>query len=893
MPASSGRSFFSMLIEPGYISPAFRLSKKPRSKDHASPHLRGSRHRKRFRSPRCPTGGRRTRTQSHANQRQCASLDWSRGHSGSGGSLMHRFISRFVAAGALLFATGVQAQVVISQVYGGGGNSGATYRSDFVELHNNGTTTVNLSGWSVQYASSTGTTWSRTNLSGSIAPGGYYLIKEADGAGGTVALPTPDATGTIAMSSTTGKMALVSNQIALTGSCPLGGAVVDFVGFGTGANCSETAPTASLSNTTGALRRANGCTDTDNNNADFTIAAPTPRNTASPVQTCGPTLPILTISDASAPEGDGPGTSFSGNLIATLSAPAGPGGVSFTATATAGTATAGFPGDPNADFIPQDWGGVIPEGQTAIGFAVPVIGDTQVEPDETFIVTISNVTGAILGDGVGIGTILNDDVTISSIADIQGVGLTSPMTGAIVTTEGIVTARKFNNGFFLQSANDDGDPATSDGIFVFTSSAPPASAAVGNLVRVTGTVAEFTPSTNPNQLSITELVSVTSIQVVSSGNALPTPIELSAADFAAGSAPANAEKYEGMRVRIGSARVVEGADGNISESSANATTTGVFQVVLDGTARPFRETGIDVLDQFPIPPGKNPPRFDHNAERLMVRSRGQIGASALAVDVDTQVADMTGVMDYFSGTWALLPDVGSGTVSGGKTATAVADARYEDVTIGAFNLLRFFDEVNNSNGAPTLTAAALDKRLTKTSLAICDYLKAPDILGVVEVENLRVLGLLADRINATCPRAPQYMAHLVQGNDVGGINVGFLVSNRFVNTFGTHRVEVLEVTQYGKNTLLTNPNGSTSLLNDRPPLLLRVLVHQDNGASYPVTVIVNHLRSLNGVDDTTAGSSGWATEGDRVRAKRAQQAVFLADLVHQRQQANPGERIVL
>jgi Domain of unknown function DUF11 len=275
----------------------------------------------------------------------------------------------------------------------------------------------------------------------------------------------------------------------------------------------------------------------------------------------------------------------------------------------------------------------------------------------------------------------------------------------------------------------------------------------------------------------------------------------------------------------------------------------------------------------------------------MVRSRGQIGATALAIDADTTIDSIVGVMDYFSGVWAVLPDPGALTVSGGKPPLAVSDQRYEDVTIGAFNLLRFFDEVNDANGAPTLTAAALDKRLTKTSLAICDYLKTPDILGVVEVENLRVLGLLADRINATCINAPAYVPYLVQGNDVGGINVGFLVSNRSLGA--TNRVEVLEVTQFGKNTVLNNPDGSTSLLNDRPPLLLRAIVHQNNGATYPITVVINHLRSLNGVGDAGPGSNGWPTENARVSAKRSQQAVFLADLVHARQVADPNERIVL
>ncbi|HSB07899.1 MAG TPA: lamin tail domain-containing protein, partial [Blastocatellia bacterium] len=115
----------------------------------------------------------------------------------------------------------VPADLVISQVYGGGGNTGATLTNDFVELFNQGSTTVNLTGWSVQYLGSTGTgTWSVTPLSGSIAPGGYYLVQEAAGAGGTTPLPTPDAIGTIAMAAGAGKVALSSTTTAFSGACP-------------------------------------------------------------------------------------------------------------------------------------------------------------------------------------------------------------------------------------------------------------------------------------------------------------------------------------------------------------------------------------------------------------------------------------------------------------------------------------------------------------------------------------------------------------------------------------------------------------------------------------------------------------------------------------------------
>src|SRR5262249_4514297 len=111
--------------------------------------------------------------------------------------------------------------IVISQVFGGGGNSGAKFKNDYIELFNRGNATVDITGWSVQYASAAGTTWQKTDLTGSIPPGGYYLVQEAAGTGKGTALPTPNAIGNIAMSATSGKVALVNNGTLLTGSgCP-------------------------------------------------------------------------------------------------------------------------------------------------------------------------------------------------------------------------------------------------------------------------------------------------------------------------------------------------------------------------------------------------------------------------------------------------------------------------------------------------------------------------------------------------------------------------------------------------------------------------------------------------------------------------------------------------
>ena len=191
-----------------------------------------------------------------------------------------------IDAPSLVVVNAPSSGVVISQIYGGGGNATATYKNDFVELYNGSASAVSVEGWTVQYASSAGTSWQTTTLHGTIGSGHYYLVQEGAGAGGTASLPTPDASGGIAMSATTGKVALVSNGIALSGACPINvnSAIVDFVGFG-GANCFEgSAATATLANATAAFRNDGGRQDTNDNGADFgTPVAPTPRNSASPV----------------------------------------------------------------------------------------------------------------------------------------------------------------------------------------------------------------------------------------------------------------------------------------------------------------------------------------------------------------------------------------------------------------------------------------------------------------------------------------------------------------------------------------------------------------------------------------------------------------------------------
>jgi uncharacterized protein len=614
----------------------------------------------------------------------------------------------------------------------------------------------------------------------------------------------------------------------------------------------------------------------------------------------GVVTPTLNVSDVTLAEGDPPGTTTF-TFAVTLTSPAGAGGVTFDIATADGTAQDDNPAAEDNDYVAQSLTGQsIPMGSSGpYNFSVTVNRDTAAEPNETFFVNVTNITGANAGDVQGLGTITNDDVAITPIHDIQGPGASSPIVGSSVTTRGIVTGVR-SNGFFIQEPDAlvDADPATSEGILVF--GAPPPAAVVGALVQVTGTVTEFVPPQDPLQPPLTELSGATVVQL-STGNPLPAPIPLTATFPDPAGVHDQLERLEGMRVSVASLTVVGPTLGNVNETNATATSSGVFFGVVTGVPRPFREAGIQAPDPAPSGGGTIPPipRFDSNPERIRVDSDGLVGGPPIDAGTGAVVTGLVGPLDYSFRTYTILPDPGATIgVSGGPVATAVAVPTAQEFTVGTYNMERLFDTVNDpAIGEPVPTPAAFDMRLNKASLGIRNFLRMPDILGVVEVENLTTLQALAARISADALAAsqpdPEYDAFLVEGNDVGGIDVGFLVKTASVDGGTTPRVEVVEVQQELDGTLFVNPDASTETLNDRPPVRLNAIVHHPNGASFPVTVIVNHLRSLNGVNSEAAGTNGWPTEGARVRAKRLEQAEDLANLVQARQTADPTESIIL
>ncbi|HEX9930520.1 MAG TPA: DNA/RNA non-specific endonuclease [Pyrinomonadaceae bacterium] len=207
--------------------------------------------------------------------------------------------------------------IVVSQFYGGGGQGGAAYKNDFVELFNRGGAPVNLNGWSLQYASASGADWLVTNLpNATIQPGQYFLIQLGFNGTAGADLPAPDyiaplvagRTFVLNMATASGKLALVSTTVQLpAATCPVDSSIIDFVGYGDSATCFENVRTPNLSVATAGKRNANGCQDTDNNASDFTIAAPAPRNSQTAPNSCGNIGNVLAASGAANPNTISPG----------------------------------------------------------------------------------------------------------------------------------------------------------------------------------------------------------------------------------------------------------------------------------------------------------------------------------------------------------------------------------------------------------------------------------------------------------------------------------------------------------------------------------------------------------------------------------------------------------
>ncbi len=708
------------------------------------------------------------------------------------------FIALIAGAVALALetatASAASASVVINEVYGGGGNSGASYSNDFIELRNLSSSAVNLNGYSVQYASATGTSWQVTSLSGSIAAGGIYLVQEAAGTTPATALPTPQATGTINLSATSGKVALVSNTTPFanggaTGS-PSGTGLIDYVGYGT-ANQYETLPAPGLSNTTSAQRTG---ADTDNNASDFVADAPTP-------------------------------------------GAANTGGAGGCPTGT------GTPGDVKIDDITSD------------SWLSPYDGEK-----------VSNVAGIVTG----------------------------------VRTSGD------SKGFWIQDPNPDTNPATSEGLFVYTSSVPSCIAA-GDSVLVSGTVDNYDPegnraSTTTSDLTVTELDDPSTI-VLSHNNPLPAPIVLGPNTVPSPYAPdlgnANIEStpitptrsaldyyrsIEGMRVEVDNARVV-GPSGVFGSGSTLDSES--YLTTKPTEAQTFRG-GTELLGENLMPAGR-------------LEFVPDDGSNPSVSVGDVLNGATIGTIDYsdFGGFLIATTQVGSVGRSHEVTPTVVAPAPSSQLSVATYNV---------ENLAPTDPAskfAALGQDLVTN-------LGTPDIVAVEEVQDNDGEtddGVVAANVTITdlenaivAAGGPQYASEEIDpvndqdgGAPGGNIRVVYLYNPAVVSFVpgidgaGNATSATQVVSQNGQPALTLSP-GRIDPTNAAWDSSRKPLVGEFMFAGKPVFLIANHFVAKLG-DQDQDGRFQYPQQSSETQ--RIQQATEVHDFTQSILSVNPNANVVV
>ncbi|MEU3318461.1 endonuclease/exonuclease/phosphatase family protein [Streptomyces sp. NPDC006785] len=532
----------------------------------------------------------------------------------SGSVLLTGAVAAALAVTALPAAQAApSATAVISEVYGGGGNSGATLTRDFVELANAGSASFEVDGLSVQYlpgSPSAGSLWQVSPLSGAIAPGGRYLVAQATGAGGTVALPAPDATGTVAMGAGSGTVALVSGTSPLTcktaADCAADTRIVDLVGYGSAVVREGSGPVPGAS-ATASVARAASLADTDDNAADLAAGAPTPVNS---------------------------------------------------------------------------------KGETSGG------GQPPEEPGPTE----------------------PGDVRIH---DIQGTTRVSPLAGAAVTgVPGVVTGVRTSGsrGFWIQETAPDGDPRTSEGLFVYTGSTAPAVQA-GDMVLVSGKVAEYYPGSATQ--SITQITGPR-VTVLSSGNALPAPVVLDARSVPGRYVPTadggsiDPLPLEPKRYALDLYESLEGLRVQIADTRVTGATTKYDEiwVTVKPKENPTRRGGTLYASYE-----------DQNTGRLKVMSLDPAQSVPAANVGDVLKGRTTGVLDYASYGGYNLQATELGTHVDKKLRREVTrQQRKGELAVATYNV-------------ENLDAADDQAKFDTLAEGVAKNLSSPDIVSLEEIQD--------------------------------------------------------------------------------------------------------------------------------------------------------------
>jgi len=811
------------------------------------------------------------------------------------------FVFSFDTAGATAFG------LVINEIdY----DQPGTDTAEFVEIYNAGAADISLSGYNLEFVNgSNGEIYQNFALPGvTLAAGDYFVVcgnaSQVFACGLDV---SPNSN-------------LIQNGAPDAVALTFGGLIVDTVSYeddvsgyteGSGAGLVDS---SSSSNANKGISRLPNGTDTDQNNVDFQFVCSTPgaANTTNASNCPSIAPPNLVINEVDYDQPGADGAEFveilntgqgeadltgielllvngsNGTPYATIALPTIPlaAGDYFVVCADALTVancdldaissiqngapdavalvlgsaildTVSYEGSTAAPYTEGTGTSAADSNSASQGFKglsrAPNGSDTNVNDADFFFVCITPGRA---------NTSLTSDCTalapVREIYEIQGSGPDSPFAGQSIRTEDNVVTAVGPDQFAMQtpSARTDGDIDTSDGIVVFTGGVP--TVTLGDLVTVTGEVIEFFGFTEFSGGSLVEIVTP-------GGGIVPAAVTLDAfvpsPDPTAPSCSLEFECYEGMLVSI--------ADGTVTGPNQRFGVDPVAEVhITAAPARTFREPGVEFPNVGPLVWDGNPEVFELDPDKLGLPNQIIPAGSSFSA---------TGIIGFEFGGYELWP---SGLIVTPALLPAPVRAREPgEFTVGTLNLFRLFDDIDDPADAAgrddfVVSTAEYARRLTKFSAYIRDVLDAPDILAVQEVEKFDVLVDLANEISADDP-AVSYLAYLEEGNDIGTIDVGFLVREDII---------VHGITQLGKDETFIDPgDGSVDILHDRPPLLLDASCPLEFG-SYPISVMVVHNRSLGGIE---------GSEAARVRQKRYEQAVSIVDKVEALKLADPDVRLAV
>ncbi len=618
------------------------------------------------------------------------------------------------------------------------------------------------------------------------------------------------------------------------------------------------------------------------------------RSSAPPSQT---TVSIQATDASAAEAGANPGTFRiirTGDTASALT-------VTYTIATGAGQATNG------TDYAPNLAGtATIAAGQSFVDITLTPVDDTAVEGNETVTLTLVDTADYDLGaTATATVTIADNDIGAGAtrIHDIQGATHLSPLNGQTVSNvPGIVTALA-TNGFYLQDPTPDTDEKTSEGIFVFTSSAP--TVAVGDSVLVSGKVSEFRPGNNANNLTVTQIGSTPTVTVLSSGNALPTAvilgnggrtiptsvIENDATNVESSGTfdPAQDgidfyESLEGMLVQINNPVT--------TSPTANFGASEEIWVLADNGANATSRTarGGSLINAS-----------DFNPERIQIDDLNNAALTLPAVSVGAQLSTITGVVNYDFSNYEVLVPTAPTVVQASPLQKEVTPltATPNQLTVATFNV----ENLDPGDGTAKFNALAS---------AIANTLKSPDIISIEEVQdnNGATNDSVVDAsvtyqtlINAIAAAGgPTYQYRQIDpvddtngGEPGGNIRVGFLFNPqrvKFVDRPGGTSTSSTTVTDVGNDGIpdlsaspgLIDPTNAAFNSSRKP------LVGEFTFNGQTVYVIGNHFNSKGG-DQPLFGLNQPPTLSSETQ--RTQQATIVKNFVQSILTINPNANIVV